>query len=379
MAWQVPLSDLSYDEREEQAVVEVVRSRWLSMGPKTAEFEEAFRDLTGAKHAFATSNCTTGLHMAAAAMGLGEGDEVIVPSLTFVATVNTVLACGATPVFADVESTESWLLSAETIERRITAKTKAVSIVHYAGYPADMTAISDLCKRHNLLLIEDCAHSPGASRDGKHTGTWGQFGAFSFFSNKNLAVGEGGMLITDDDELAEQVRLLRSHGMTTLTWQRHKGHASSYDVVTAGYNYRTDEIHAALGLVQLSKLADGNARRGQCAALYRELLADVSDVSIPFAGHPGTCSFHIFPVLLAGSVDRQAVIAAMKQREVQTSIHYPPVHTFSFMADNEPACGWDLPTTERIGRGVLTLPLFSTMTDEQVVLVVDSLKAALTT
>ena len=377
MAWQVPLSDLAYDHREEEAILEVVRSGWLSMGPKTIEFEEGFRELTGAKHAFATSNCTTGLHLAAVALGIGPGDEVIVPSLTFVATVNTILSTGATPVFADIESLDTWLLSPETIERCITPATKAVSVVHYGGYPADMTAIAALCKKRNLLLIEDCAHSPGGRRDDKHTGTFGQFGGFSFFANKNLATGEGGMLITDDDDLAERAKLMRSHGMTTLTWQRHKGHASSYDVVAAGFNYRTDEIHAALGLVQLEKLETNNAKRGEHVAHYRDLLAGVDEANAPFAGHPGQPSFHIFPVLLSEGVDRAAVIASMKEAGVQTSIHYPPVHTFSYMNDRQPADGWNVPLTERVGQGVLTLPLFPDMTDAQVELVVTTLKDAL--
>ena len=377
MAWQVPLSDLAYDHREEEAVLEVVRSGWLSMGPKTIEFEEGFRELTGAKHAFATSNCTTGLHLAAVALGIGPGDEVIVPSLTFVATVNTILSTGATPVFADIESLDTWLLSPETIERCITPATKAVSVVHYGGYPADMTAIAALCKKRNLLLIEDCAHSPGGRRDDKHTGTFGQFGGFSFFANKNLATGEGGMLVTDDDDLAEKAKLMRSHGMTTLTWQRHKGHASTYDVVAPGFNYRSNEIHAALGLVQLSKLADNNAKRGEHVAHYRRLLEGVNEVSAPFAGHPGQPSFHIFPVLLGDGVDRAAVIASMKEQGVQTSIHYPPTHTFSYMDGREPAGGWNLPLTERVGEGVLTLPLYPDMTDAQVELVVQSLKDAL--
>ena len=377
MAWQVPLSDLAYDNREEEAVLEVIRSRWLSMGPKTQAFEDAFRELTGAKHAFAVSNCTTGLHLAAAALGLHAGDEVICPSLTFVATANTILATGATAVFADIESLDSWVISPETIQRCVTPATRAVSVVHYGGYAADVTAIADLCKARNLFLIEDCAHSPGGRRDGKHTGTFGQFGAFSFFANKNLATGEGGMLITDDDDLAERAKLMRSHGMTTLTWQRHKGHASSYDVMAAGFNYRTDEIHAALGLVQLEKLAANNARRGEHVARYRELLTGVGEVNAPFAGHPGEPTFHIFPVLLSEGVDRAAVIASMKEAGVQTSIHYPPVHTFSYMNDRQPADGWNVPLTERVGQGVLTLPLFPDMTDAQVELVVTTLKDAL--
>lgn len=378
MEWKVPLSDLYFDEREEQAVAEVIRSHWLSMGEKTLLFEKEFADFTKAKYSFAVSNCTAALHIAHIVMGAKAGDEVIVPSLTFIATINTILAAGATPVFADVESMDNWCVSAETIEPLITPKTVGVVVVHYGGYPADMTKIVKLCKSHNLYLIEDCAHSPGAYWNNVHTGRFGNFGCFSFFSNKNIAVGEGGMIITDDDKLAEKVRLVRSHGMTTLTWQRHKGHASSYDVAALGYNYRLDEIHSALGLVQLSKIAESNKKRQVIVSEYKKKLTDIDDeISVPFAEHSGQSSYHIFPVLLGAGINRDTIITKMKEKGIQTSVHYPAAHLFTYIRSFLGTKKGLLPKTERIADGVLTLPLFPNMKMEQVNMVVNALKGSL--
>lgn len=377
MEWKVPLSDLFFDEREEQAVIDVIRSRWLSMGCKTQLFEKEFAAFTGAKHAFAVSNCTSALHIAHTVLEAKPGDEVIVPSLTFIATVNTILATGATPVFADVESFDNWCISGKTIEPLITPKTVGVVPVHYAGYAANMTEIAKLCKSHNLYLIEDCAHSPGAYWKDMHTGRYGHFGCFSFFSNKNIAVGEGGMIITNDDELAEKVRLIRSHGMTTLTWQRHKGHASSYDVTALGYNCRMDEIHSALGLVQLSKVLEGNQKRAGIVAEYRKKLANIPDISIPFSEYPGKCSYHIFPILLGPKINRHSIIHKMREKGIQTSVHYPAAHLFTYIQSVLGTKQGLLPITEKIANGVLTLPLFPDMKTEQVEMVVNVLRQAL--
>jgi dTDP-4-amino-4,6-dideoxygalactose transaminase len=378
MNWKVPLSDLSYAEDESKAVSDVIASRWLSMGPQTEVFEKDFMEFTGSKYAFAVSNCTAAMHIAHTVLGIGPEDEVIVPSLTFIATVNAILYTGARPVFADVKSLENWNICAEQIESLITHRTKAVVVVHYAGYPVDMTAVSQLCAKKNLMLIEDCAHSPGAYWQDKHTGTFGKCGCFSFFSNKNMATGEGGMIITDDGALSEKIRCIRSHGMTTLTWQRHSGHAYSYDVVDLGYNYRLDEIRSALGRVQLRKLNINNKRRGQLVELYREKLADVTEINIPFMPHPPLSSYHIFPILLDTSLDRISVINGMKEKGVQTSVHYPPAHLFTYIKRNLNTVEGQLPLTEKIGKGVLTLPLFPDMTVEQLQYVVDSLKKTVT-
>jgi len=367
MDWRVPLADLDYGEAEEQAVLDVLRRRWLTMGQVTQQFEQEFAQYTGANYAFAVSNATVALHMACLALGIGAGDEVVVPSLTFVATVNSVLYTGAQPQFADIAGEEDFNLSPEDIERRITPRTKAISVVHYGGYPCQMEAICKVAARHGLAVIEDAAHSPGAHLDGKHLGVWGDVGCFSFFSNKNLSTGEGGMLVTNREDIAEKVRLLRSHGMTSLTWDRHRGHAYSYDVVELGYNYRIDEIHSALGLVQLGKLENNNARRKDITGQYREGLA-ASGVGLPFRDCRGRPAYHIFPILLPEGVDRLKFIEAMKLDGIQTSIHYPPVHKFSYYRQRYPEVF--LPLTEGVAAREVTLPLYPGMRDEQINLVI---------
>jgi dTDP-4-amino-4,6-dideoxygalactose transaminase len=230
MNWRVPLSDIDFDVEEEQAVLEVVRSRWLSMGAVTHEFEGEFAAFTGAKHALAVTNGTAALHLACLAAGLGPGDEVIVPSLTFVATANAVRYTGAEPVFADIESLDWLTIAPAAIEACITPRTRAILVMHYAGYACDMPAILEIAGRHNLSVLEDAAHAVGSELGGRRLGTWGSIGCYSFFSNKNMTTGEGGMLVTEDDALAERLRVLRSHGMTSLSWDRHQGHAWSCPV-----------------------------------------------------------------------------------------------------------------------------------------------------
>jgi dTDP-4-amino-4,6-dideoxygalactose transaminase len=374
MDWRVPLSDLDYGVAEEQAVLGVLRRRWLTMGQVTQQFEQEFAAFTGARYAFAVSNATVALHMACVALGIGPGDEVIVPSLTFVATANAVLYTGAEVRFADILSAQEPNISPDDVQRQITPRTKAIAVVHYGGYPCRMEAICQLAARHGLAVIEDAAHAPGAYLNGKHLGTWGDAGCFSFFSNKNLATGEGGMLLTDRQDVAEKVRLLRSHGMTSLTWDRHRGHAHTYDVVALGYNYRIDEIRSALGLVQLGKLVKNNARRKGITEMYWAGLA-ASGVGLPFREMGGQPSYHIFPILLPDNVDRSSFIEAMKQEGIQTSIHYPPVHQFSYYQERYPDIS--LPITEDAAGREVTLPLYPGMTDDQVRLVIDSVKKGL--
>jgi dTDP-4-amino-4,6-dideoxygalactose transaminase len=376
MDWRVPLADLDYGEAEEQAVLDVLRRRWLTMGQVTLQFEQEFAQFTGAKYAFAVSNATVALHMACLALGIGAGDEVVVPALTFVATVNSVLYTGAQVRFADILGEEDFNLSPDDIERRITSRTKAISVVHYGGYPCRMEVISEIATRHGLAVIEDAAHAPGAFLNGKHLGVWGDVGCFSFFSNKNLSTGEGGMLVTNREDIAEKVRLLRSHGMTSLTWDRHRGHAYTYDVVELGYNYRIDEIHSALGLAQLGKLEKNNARRKVITEQYREGLT-ASGVGLPFRDCNGQPAYHIFPVLVPDGVDRKKFIEVIKLGGIQTSIHYPPVHRFSYYRQRYPDIS--LPLTEGVAKREVTLPLYPGMTDEQVNLVIGAVWKALET
>ena len=375
--WKVPLFNLSYDDREERAVQEVLHSKWLTMGPKTKEFEDAFSGyLGGGVTSCAVSSCTAALHLALLALGIGAGDEVVVPALTFVAALNVVRLVGATPVLADSASKTDWNMSAATIERSITPRTKAVIIVHFAGYPCDMEAIMAVTGKAGIPVVEDCAHAIGSSHRGRMCGTFGALACFSFFSNKNLSTGEGGMIVTGSAPLAERVRLLRSHGMTSLTIERHQGKSIGYDVVRSGLNYRSDEIHSALGLVQLGKLDAMNASRHQVAKLYRELLAGPADLVIPWPDDdPASVScHHIFPVLLPGTVRRDQVVGHLSAAGIQTSIHYPSFAGFSAFQH----LGLGTPAVAgEISARVLTLPLFPAMTGAEVALVVQALGQAL--
>jgi dTDP-4-amino-4,6-dideoxygalactose transaminase len=366
--WRIPLSDIDIGKDEISAVEKVLQSRWLTMGAVTQDFESAFKEYTDSKHALAVTNCTAALHMACMALGLGPGDEVILPSLTFVATANSIRYTGATPVFADIGSERDLNISPSAIEALITRRTKAIMVVHYGGYACDMLQIMDLARKHNLKVIEDAAHAAGSWLDDRHLGTWGDIGCFSFFSNKNMTTGEGGMVVTNDAELFERLRLLRSHGMTSLTWDRHKGHASSYDVVTLGYNYRIDEVRAAIGKVQLSKLDQNNKQRRRLVQQYRECLQELPQLLIPFSEHRGISAAHIMPVLLSRTTERALFMEQMKAQGIQTSIHYTPIHKFTaYQATVEH--NDQLSVTEDIAQREVTLPLYPHMTNEEVAFV----------
>ena len=376
MQWKIPLFDSDIGQEEIHEVTNVLESKWLTMGEMTRQFEQNFCDVIGCKHAIMVSNGTTALHLADTVLNIGPGDEVIVPSLTFVATVNSVLYVGAKPVFADITSHENWNINPKDIERKITSKTKAIQLVHYGGYPCDMSEIMALAKKFNLYVIEDVAHAPMAKFNSQSCGTFGHCGCFSFFSNKNLATGEGGMVVTNDEDIEIQLRLLRSHGMTSLTLDRFKGHAYSYDVVRLGYNYRPSEITAAIGIVQLKRLKQKNEKRKQLVELYQELLSDVDEIKVPFINHNGESSYHIFPVLINRENSRQALMTFLKENGIQTSIHYPPVHSFLYYRKNY-ADKVDLPMTEYVAGREITLPLYPQMSDSDVKMVVDTIKSFL--
>lgn len=372
--WRIALSDIDLGPEEEAAVLAVLRAGWLTMGAETAAFEQEFAAVVGARHAVMVNNCTAALHLALAAAGVGPGDEVIVPSLTFVATVNAVLYCGAVPVFGDVTSAERPSLDAVDAARKITARTKAIVPVHYAGYPCDMDAFRAIARQHGVRIVEDAAHAPGATWEGQPIGGLGDATCFSFFSNKNLSTGEGGMVTTNDDAIGASVRLNRSHGMTTPTYDRHRGHAFSYDVVSAGYNYRPTEIQAAMGRAQLRKLTANNARRRARVQQYRTRLAEVPGLTVPFAGRDESSACHILPMVLPAGIERAAVQTALKAHGIQTSVHYPPVHTFTNFGGRFPS---DVPVTSSLAGRLLTLPLHPRLSEADVDVVCAALQAAL--
>ena len=369
--WRVQLYKLNYDEREYRAVKEVLDSGWLTISEKTLSFEAAFSEFLGANSkCLAVSSCTAALHMALLACGIDKGDEVITPALTFIADQNAVKMTGAENVLADITSMNDWSMDPDDIEARITPKTKAVMIVHYAGFACDMERITSLCKKRNLLLIEDCAHTPGADYMGQPLGTFGDISAFSFFANKNIAVGEGGMVVTRNDNLYEKLRLLRSHGMSVHSFDRYKGRAVSYDVEQPGLNYRIHEISSALGLVQLEKLRDANEKRKKIVEYYNSRLNGVQGISMPFKNFPrGKSNYHIMPVLLSDSINRLALIESMKQDGVQTSIHYPAIQGFSAYKDKVNPT----PKAEYVCARELTLPLYPEMTTNDADIVCDAL------
>lgn len=377
MTWKIPLSDIDLGEEEIEEVMKVLKSKWLSMGPVTERFEEEFAKYLGVKYAFGVSSGTAALHIAHKILGIKEGDEVIVPSLTFVAVANSVLYCGAKPVFSDITSLDNFNISPDDILEKITEKTKAITVVHYGGYPCDMDAIMEIAEDYNLKVIEDAAHAPGAEYKGKKCGIIGDIGCFSFFANKNLVTGEGGMIVTDDDAaLAEKIKIIRSHGMTTLTWNRHSGHAHSYDVVDMGFNYRINEMASALGLAQLKKLDENNKKRKEIINEYRRLLGDVSEISIPFENCKERSSYHISPILLSEDVLREEFIERLKEGGIQTSIHYPPIHLFLYYQRMFRFKETVLPKTEYIGEHEITLPLHSLMSREEVRFVINCVKDA---
>jgi dTDP-4-amino-4,6-dideoxygalactose transaminase len=369
--WRVQLHKINYDEREYQAVRDTLDSGWLSISQKTADFEAAFSNFLGHDaQCLAVSSCTAALHMALLVLGIGKGDEIITPALTFIADQNVTQITGAKNVLADVSSLEDWSMDPGDIDAHITRKTKAVMVVHYAGFACDMDSIINVCKWHNLPLIEDCAHSPGADYKGQPLGTIGDISAFSFFANKNIAAGEGGMVVTRNQELFKKLKGLRSHGMSVSSFDRFQGRAASYDVEAPGLNYRIHEISSALGLVQLQKLDDANIKRKKLVEHYNTRLENTPSISVPYRNFSrGKPSYHIMPILLSESVDRQAVIESMKQDGIQTSIHYPAIQNFSAYKNNVN------PTfkAEYISAHELTLPLYPGMTETEVDIVCDAL------
>jgi dTDP-4-amino-4,6-dideoxygalactose transaminase len=373
MLWRIPLADVDFGNEEYQAVDKVLKSKWLTMGTITMQFETEFSAFTGIEYAIAVTNCTAGLHLSMAALGISCGDEVIVPSLSFVATANAVCYTGAKPIFADIVSAEDLTISPESIRSLITPHTKAIIVMHYGGYVCDMDQILAIARENNLFVIEDAAHASGAYLNEVSLGGIGDVGCFSFFPNKNMTTAEGGIITTKNNELAQKIRLLRSHGMTSLTWDRHKGHAWSYDVIDLGYNYRIDEIRSALGITQLKKLSKNNQKRRLLTKHYCQSLKQlVPDVGVPFTNHRGESANHLMPIILPKGIVRTEIMERMKNLGIQTSIHYPPIHLFTYYKQRHPNCL--LEKTEDIANRELTLPLYPGMSEADVDYVVTGIR-----
>lgn len=358
-------------EEEKSALAAVVDSGWITMGDRVRQLEQSFARIHDLPDAVAVSSCTAGLHLVLAACGLGPGDEVLVPSMTFVATANSILYVGATPVFVDIEGVDLPLMSLEDAAAKCTPRTRAVILVHYAGYLPDCARWQAFAQTHGLILIEDAAHAAGLAG----AGTIGDAAVFSFYGNKNMTTAEGGMVTAGDPDRLDRIRHLRAHGMTSGTQQRLTGHANGYDVTALGFNYRMDEFRAAIGLVQLARLPAWNARRQALVDRYRQQLRRACPgILLPFP-EPRASANHIMPVLLPETVDREGIMQDLRERGIQTSVHYAPVHRFTLYRERIP--GVSLPRTEEFARRSLSLPLHPKMDDRDIDTVVLALAQAL--
>jgi len=364
MAYRIPLFDLNYGSSEENAVIRTLRSKWISMGPNVKKLEERFAAHLDVRHTVGVTNGTAALHLAMRVLKAGPNDEVILPSLTFVATANAVRYVGATPVFADITSEKDFSINPTDIERKITNRTKAIVVMHYAGFSCDMEKVMRLARESDLYVVEDAAHAPDSEFMGKKLGSIGHIGCFSFFSNKNISCAEGGLFVTNESQYGEKARLLRSHGMTSVSYDRAKGYANRYDVDDLGYNYRMDDIRGALLLAQFERLKRDISRRQELRETYISALKGIKGLIIPYENHSHQSSNYIFPVVLKESdtKKRDRVRKRLAEAGIETSVHYPPVHLFSIYDSFR--C--PLPNTEYVAENEITLPFFPALTMDDI-------------
>jgi dTDP-4-amino-4,6-dideoxygalactose transaminase len=374
---EIPLADPGFGPDERAAVDRVMDSGWLSMGPETAALETELAAGLGSDGAVSVSNGTAALHLALLALGVGPGDEVVVPSLTFVASAAAALMVGARPVLVDIVGPHDPTVDPNAVRAALTPRTRAIVAVHYGGWSARLGALRAVADAAGAFLVEDAAHAPlvpAADVPGRSLGTVGDAGCFSFHATKNLASGEGGMVVARDPEVRDRVRTLRSHGMTAPSWDHRWGRAAAYDVPRLGFNYRPTDLTAAIARVQLARLPDEQAARAGLTAEYRRRLADLP-VGLPFAAPgEGPSSYHLLPIVLPAGVDRPAVQAALRAAGIHSGVHYPPVHRFS--AYRGMAHG-RLDRTEAVADRLLSLPLHGRLTTADVGRVVDELATAL--
>ena len=361
----IPYGRQEIDDDDIAEVVAALRSQWLTTGPRVAEFERAFAANAGALHGVAVNSGTAALHCAVHAVGVAAGDEVIVPALTFAASANSVIYEGAKPVFTDVEA-DTLLIDPEQVEALITPRTKAIIAVDYAGQPADYDKLRALCSRNGLRLIADACHSPGATYKGRSTGTLADISCFSFHPVKHITTCEGGMCLTDDAQIAEDMRRFRNHGINTDHRARERIGAFSYDMVELGYNYRLSDVQCALGLAQLKRLSRWVAQRQKIAALYDAAFADMPHVRPLVTRSDRSNARHLYVVrleLAEAALDRPQAFHHLRSRGIGVNVHYPPVHLMSFYRSRFGTGPGLCPVAEAAYEDILTLPMFPAMTE----------------
>ncbi len=384
----LPFALPSIGDEEIAEVTDSLRSGWITTGPKVKRFEAEFSQYIGCDYAIAVNSCTAALHIALTALGIGPGDEVIVPTLTFCSTANVVVHLGARPVLVDVG--EDFNVQADAIERAMTPRTKAIVPVHYSGQACDLTAVYDVARRHNLPVIEDAAHAVGteyggykigASHHAQALGLENHVVCFSFYATKNLAIGEGGMIVTAGNQLAERMRRLSLHGMSRDAWKRYTGSGSwHYEVLDAGYKDNMTDIQAAIGIHQLKKLDGFIETRARYAALYNEAFADVPEIQTPLVHSGRKHAWHLYVIRLALdrlTIDRAQFIEELRSRNIGTSVHFIPVHLHPYYRDRFSYRPGDLPQAEFLYDRIVSLPLYPGMTVEDVHEVVHAVRTVI--
>ncbi|MCP4608197.1 MAG: DegT/DnrJ/EryC1/StrS family aminotransferase [Planctomycetes bacterium] len=368
---QIYLSRPDITDKEIEAVCEVLRSPDLSLGPKLPEFEKAFTDYTGLKRAVAVNSGTSGLFLSMLALGIAPGDEVITTPFTFIASASSIMMAGAKPVFVDIDP-ENLNIDPEKIEARITDRTKAILPVEVFGNPAGLDKVSEIAKKHNLPVIEDSCEALGSELNGKKAGTFGTMSVFAFYPNKQITTGEGGMILTNDDSLADMCVSLRNQGRSPDgTWLGHD---------RLGYNFRLSDINCALGIAQLSRLDQIKAKRLQVAKWYQQMLADDPRLIVPAESDGCDMSWFVFVVRLADSFTldhRERILLAMRDKNIQVSNYFPPVHLQPFMVETFGYKQGDFPITEAVCKSTIALPFHNNLTKDEVEIVCKTLKEVL--
>src|SRR3990172_7777825 len=364
-------------EEEIEEVVATLRSGWLTGGPRVQRFEEGFRRVTGAQHAVALSSCTAGLHLALLASGIGPGDEVITTPFTFCATVNVIIHAGATPVLADIREEDNNIDLAE-VARKVTPRTKALMPMHYGGQPCHMDELLSLAREHGLRVIEDAAHALGAQDRGRPIGALSDAAVFSFYPIKPITTGQGGMLTTNDEALAGQVRILSLHGLSKNAWNRYaEGGSAEYQVLAPGFNYSMTDIQAAIGIHQLEKLERFQSRRAHLAGVYDRLLAGVPEVRCPQTRANVVHAWHLYPIRLELgrlNISRNEFITELGKRGIGTSLHFIPIHLHPYYREAFGFQPGDFPVAEQVYAGLISLPLYPRMQDTDVERVVTAIQ-----
>jgi len=369
----IPYCLPSIGEEEIREVVDTLKSGWLTMGPKTIEFEKLIAEYVGAKHAIAVNSCTAALHLSLIALGIGKGDEVITTPYTFASTANVIIHVGAKPVFVDIKM-DTYNIDPEKIRKAVTPRTKAIIPVHYAGQPCDMKEILEIAEDYGLYVIEDAAHAIGAEYERRKIGTFGTTTCFSFYATKNMTTGEGGAITTNNDELADKLRILRLHGISKDAWKRYSSTGSwYYEVEECGWKYNMTDLQAALGIHQIKKLEKFIEIRRKYAQIYNEELSEIDGIIIPCEKPNVRHVYHLYPILIT-NYDRSKFIEEMRERGIGCSVHFIPLHLHPFYRKTFGFRKGDFPNAEWVYEREVSIPLYPKMEEKDIYYVIQVIK-----